>query len=236
MCEDNVHMNRSLLVLFVLLLFGDAWAQSLGDAGRRERNRQRSVESKVNVTNSDQQAPKPTSPTGPKAVAPVEQPIENVRYYALSGTSPAELRQNINRIGPAADDGNRYGGRTNWNIEWRYNLEREESGCKVTNLETTLTVETILPKWTNESAAGPPVVALWRRFFGALLLHERGHKENGIACLAAIRALRPLPQRTCEATRSTMDAAARSVMDQFKSKDAQYDQVTRHGATQGATF
>ena len=165
--------------------------------------------------------------------------VDEVSYYEIRGKSEKALRDAIDRQGPLDRDGERYGAETKWNVRWKYEYGESDDGrCRLDSLVTDVTVTTTLPKWVDRDTAARPLGERWDRYMAALILHESGHKKIGTGAALAIRErVRKVPaQASCPAVKTAVDAAANAILEEFRSREADYDRTTDHGATQGATF
>lgn len=134
--------------------------------------------------------------------------------YPIAGTA-GELRDAMNARGPRDAEGERHDGLTTWRVSWT---------CAGGRLATVhLDVETTLPRATDPPAAFVSYVA-------ALSRHERGHRAIGVAAANRVASLPAFP--SCEDAGA---AAVRAVTAEHE-RDATYDLLTFHGASQGASF
>jgi len=130
-----------------------------------------------------------------------------------------------------------YAGRYNWQLSWRYETGREGTLCRVTRATVTLTSTVTLPEWTDAARADPGLVTEWTRFRRALAVHEQGHRELAYAGAGRVRrALEGIPLQPCASIAADTRITAEPILSAMKLEQARYDQSTRHGATQGATF
>lgn len=158
-------------------------------------------------------------------------------YYELSGSTPAELRTLMSRVGPI-DGGSHSDAYTFTYIHWSYTTADTDQACSIRSLQVELQVTYTMPEWVPSADAAPGLETSWQRFEAALAFHERGHRDLGIlAARELVRELRELPVfATCDdlsrAAQLTWDAR----FSQLKGGHRSYDAATRHGATQGAIF
>ncbi len=157
--------------------------------------------------------------------------------YAISGSSAAELRRQMDTLGPPAPGG-RFAGHTTWNIEWRYEYRRVGNGCAIATVAVDLKTRIVLPAWRTESAAPAELRARWRQFMKALTDHEYGHRDHGMAAARDIdRGIAALPAHpTCEALGAAANALGTKILRQYNQRDLEYDHTTGHGRLQGAAW
>ena len=155
-------------------------------------------------------------------------------YYAIHGSSPTQLRTQMNQCGPIAD-GRENDAFTKWLVNWQV-FDRDGNGCGIGGLAIHVRVDMYLPQWTD--VAPPDLERRWNTYIAALTSHEDGHVAHGFG--AAERVYRTLvrlpPAATCAQLNAGAAAAARVVVGSFGALDVTYDEETRHGATQGAIF
>jgi predicted secreted Zn-dependent protease len=94
------------------------------------------------------------------------------------------------------------------------------------------------PAWVQPASAAPAVVDRWNRYMNALITHENGHRDRGIAAgdkiynkLSAMRR-----EGSCPVLANDANASANAILAEYNASDSQYDKDTGHGKTQGAVF
>ncbi len=155
-------------------------------------------------------------------------------YYAIHGSSPTQLRSQLNQCGPIAD-GRANDAYTKWFVNWQV-FDKEGNGCAVGRVAIHVRVDMYLPQWTDAST--PDLQHRWNTYIAALTNHEAGHLAHGFGAAEQVyRTLERLaPVATCAQLDAGASTAARAVLDSFSARDVTYDAQTRHGATQGAIF
>jgi len=152
-----------------------------------------------------------------------------MRYYAVGGTTDAQIRARLNARAPASPDGFDGDAFTRWNFRWSW-PGYGSATCDLAKATLTLSVVVSFPRWTHPAGASAAVAADWLRYTRALARHEQGHVDS-------VRARDPLVLRAIKrATCATADAAARAQLQLIRAQDVAYDARTHHGATQGAHF
>ncbi|MFP3544490.1 DUF922 domain-containing protein [Rhizobium sp. SIMBA_035] len=101
------------------------------------------------------------------------QPVEQIKTYAISGTTGAGLYQSIGERGPAAGNGQVIA-HTTFKLTWtrKYEVQPDKS-CKITVARPKLIIIYTLPK--PSSALSPAVQASWQSFISGVETHERWH-------------------------------------------------------------
>jgi predicted secreted Zn-dependent protease len=163
---------------------------------------------------------------------------DEVEHYDIAGTTPADLRREMNANGPRGAGGRRFDGYTRWRMSWRYRYHNRGGGCSIASVTTSVKVTMTLPRWTNESQASAAVRQHWARYLATLEQHEQGHRRHGMDAAAEIdRAIAALPKAaTCDALGAEANATGLRIVRQYNQRDLDYDRDTEHGATQGARF
>ena len=156
-------------------------------------------------------------------------------YYSVTGATLAEIRQSTQQARPWKDrrDLDAF---TEWNVTWTFSTSSTATGCRCSTFTTRTRVVVTLPRWTKSEQASPEVADAWKRYADALALHEAGHAGHGISAAAQLhRNMQSLGERpTCEALKQAINELGNRTVAEFRQKDKDYDQQTRHGATQGA--
>ena len=101
----------------------------------------------------------------------------------------------------------------------------------------TLNLTYWFPSWIRR-APSAELKAQWAAYIDALQRHELGHRNSAVSAANAIlRALEHgFPGPTCSEVEASAAACMRGILAAHGDLDKRYDDVTRHGATQGALF
>lgn len=179
--------------------------------------------------------------TVPGASAPPPLPI-GVRAdvaelpYDVHGLTRLEITQSLNE-GARTFVGRGYRGYHQWNIRWQFSYAPSSRGCSITSSSVNLESFTTLPRWVDRDRADSALVAEWDRYIGALRIHENGHRDIGHRAAAEIqRTLRRFSAGTCASISPHANRVARDILERHKRENSEYDEETRHGATQGASW
>lgn len=151
----------------------------------------------------------------------------SVEYYEVYGEDRDSLKASLAREAPSLGAA-RHRAYTTWDIRWQYGW-REDS-CDLSQPQIFADITVTLPHWGSEGRADLRTRAEWQRYVFALAEHERGHVEIIRAHLPEIRAA--IRAATCQ----TADDAGHAVLDALRAANARYDEETRSGHTQGASF
>jgi predicted secreted Zn-dependent protease len=128
--------------------------------------------------------------------------------------------------------------KTDWNVQSNYSFQRDGDQFVLDALRVRAKVVVTLPSWNPGQRVKPDLVARWVQCFRGLSRHEQGHVELARAAAAEVqRRLDSLP--ACASAEELTAAAERTLnrtLEEFRQKERTYDQVTKHGITQGAVF
>ena len=178
------------------------------------------------------------------SIAPIQaqsQPVVavNTVYYPITGATASQLRQQMNQLGPASQtSGQRFDARTDWYVRWNYQYLSQGNRCQLTAIRARADVSLTLPQWKQPANAAKGLVNRWNQYIKALRLHEKGHKDNGIATSREVlQLLNQFPAKSsCSELGTAANKAAQNIISQYSQRDLDYDRKTRHGITQGAVF
>jgi predicted secreted Zn-dependent protease len=241
-------MKRAILTIFVSLFCVEAGAQTLADIARRERERRaaegvtaapiapaspNSAEAVTPVVaRSNVMTARTASPTIPAEIGAGKDDV--FKFYDVRGTTAAELRADIARLGPVSE-GTRHQGLTNWRITWTTATTAGAGVCVAAAVNISHTVEIVIPRWANEVGAPQALSTSWRTYLSGLLHHEHGHRDIAEAGVSEVReALKNSVTRgTCAAAAAALNAAGKAIVDKTGARQRQYDKDTDHGRGQG---
>ncbi|HOG46287.1 MAG TPA: DUF922 domain-containing protein, partial [Anaerolineae bacterium] len=177
-------------------------------------------------------APSP-APTDPQAGATpfglVALPRATVIYYEVSGRTAEELRAQLDALGPVDRSGQRWDAICNWDYWWSW-PGLSGGGCDLGRATVTYRVEVTFPHWAPPAEAPADLVNRWAGYVQALAVHEQGHVDRAIAAVGDIQ--EALAVASCE----TANDAAQTAVARVQAENDAYDEITGHGAQQGAQF
>ncbi len=159
-------------------------------------------------------------------------------YYYIDGTSASVLAAQLDQQGPADAAGNRYAGRTRWNIQWKLKHAQQGSRCAIKSAAVAVGVAQTMPKWRAESKGTSGLRAVWARFIDRLQRHEDVHKDHGVKAAREIEAalLSLKPASNCEDLETAANARAQAIVQKYQALDEAYDARTAHGQKEGVTL
>lgn len=163
---------------------------------------------------------------------------ETIAYYDVSGSTPQELRKELNRFGPFDRDGRQWDAVTKWYVNWRYQYNRTEHGCRIASATSEAKVNITMPRLKQESSTPDTLRQSFEGYSANLLVHEKGHGQFGIDAARRIEeGLINLPaEPTCKRMGEVANEFGRKLIREASQQDIDYDAQTQHGATQGARF
>jgi predicted secreted Zn-dependent protease len=171
----------------------------------------------------------PPLPFGARAQV-VEQP------YDVHGLTHLEITRSLNE-GARTNIRGGFRGYHQWNIRWQFRYAPSARGCDITSSSVDLESATTLPRWVDRDRADSALVAEWDRYIGALRIHENGHRDIAHRAAGEIqRTLRRFSAGTCASISSHANRVARDILERHRRENSEYDEETRHGATQGASW
>jgi predicted secreted Zn-dependent protease len=150
-------------------------------------------------------------------------------YYAVGGTTVAQIRARLDARAPRSPDGFHGDAFTRWRFSWRW-PGAAAGRCRASEAAVTLHIDVSFPRWTHPRGASAAVAAAWGRYVRALARHEQGHVDYAVARYPAV--VRAISGSTC----AKANAAGDRQLGLIRKHDLAYDAATHHGATQGARF
>jgi predicted secreted Zn-dependent protease len=162
-----------------------------------------------------------------------------VNTYTVTGDDADAVRRSLSRLGLVGADGKRYDGDTKWAVHWQYASQSDASGsCAVASSSVVLNVDMTLPQWEHSTDVSEALQNRWETYLAALRVHEDGHVKNAEREAAAIAQMLQTigPQSDCELLNQKLLDLGQQIQQRYKDNDAEYDERTGHGRTQGAVF
>jgi predicted secreted Zn-dependent protease len=180
-------------------------------------------------------APAPASAAA-AATLPAPSVANQVQYYDIEGSSLAELREQIRRLGPKSGAESE-DAQTIWDLEWTYDAAPGPGGCVMRNVRVTLTLTVTLPRWAPPRDVPAAVLQGWQTYLQHLKLHESGHQaiaqRNARDLMAALMGMRATG---CDELSRQASQTGERIVAEGRAKNRQYDVDTKHGQTQGVVL
>lgn len=166
-------------------------------------------------------------PPAPLPPAADWQPIEDVRPYAVSGSTGIDLYRSIGERGPAAGVGQAVAV-TTFKLTWTRDYRPQPDGaCVLAVAKPKLVITYTLPM--APKALTGPVGDNWQRFIKRVEKHERVHGAQIIDMVRGIeafsRGLRAENDPKCTKVRQTLQARLKQFSDERVAQSRAFDQV-----------
>lgn len=168
--------------------------------------------------------------TAPDSVPPLESyPDTIVTTYAVGGRDSRQIRRSMNELRPTAPSGDRHDAVTRWQSRWR--MSGRQGRCDPATAQVDFTITVTMPVLEEPERLRGRDRQAWDRYYAALTLHEGNHVRLALAGKSKLEsALRAAPD--C----ASMREIGESVMEELAAASVEYDRVTQHGRSEGATF
>jgi len=158
-------------------------------------------------------------------------------YYAVTGSTLPGLRQSIRDKRPwrARFD---WDGMTDWQVRWQFSVLPTSAGCHCSSFSTTTTIKVTMPRWIVPTNAPEMVKQIWKNYSTALGQHEVGHAAIALAAAAGMqKRVKEIGEGAdCDSLKLQINDLVKGVVIAHRKRDKEYDERTRHGATQGASL
>jgi predicted secreted Zn-dependent protease len=161
-----------------------------------------------------------------------------INYYNVTGQTIKEIANSLYKNSPIIDQGKKYHAHTSWNVKWHFYWQKYSNYCEITSVTTSVDIQYILPKLISYNSLSPSVKQKWDQYYTALINHESVHKNFGISSADSIeKTLKTMGTRnTCQQLEKDAIKIGKQIIKYYNDQEKQYDQITNHGATQGANF
>jgi predicted secreted Zn-dependent protease len=163
--------------------------------------------------------------------------VRKTNYYAMTGSSIRHIHESLRQTRPWKDKST-HDGSTEWRIQWRANFNVEDGVCHCSSFDTTTTITITLPRWVVPTNTPVAVRAAWQQYLTALMQHEAGHADFALAAAAEMhkRIKEIESDADCAALKTRVHSECQAIIDSHRAREKEYDERTKHGATQGATL
>jgi predicted secreted Zn-dependent protease len=164
---------------------------------------------------------------------------ETIVYYDVTGADAREVKDNLDRLGPASPTtGKRHHATVRWYVSWNYRYKRDDTSCAIGSVSTTADVTITFPRLKTDSTTPAALIQSFNYYADRLMLHERGHAQNAIDTARRIEtAIGAMPpERTCPILEQAANRLGHSFIKEANQWDIDYDARTQHGLTQGVRF
>lgn len=160
------------------------------------------------------------------------------KYYDIFPASNAELNREMLKRSPIKKNGRTFKGHTHWKVNWHFKWQRRNGICRITKVNTTLSVTYTMPRIAEGYRVTQPVRRSFNSYFASLLKHEKNHMKSGLYAARDIEyALLNLGAfASCEQLDATANATGKRIIQQYNKRDREYDKKTDHGRTEGVNI
>lgn len=163
-----------------------------------------------------------------------------IDYYYLSGSTSADLIEELRSNGPRNESGRRFDAFFSWYIAWKWPVRKQngEIIADYSKLSFQRTLRLQFPCWQpGKRPERNDALELWQLFVQKLAKHEKEHYQifrKGEDKL--IRALTTLTSRKVSIAPELVNAEGHTILEEIRAADAEYDAATQHGRTEGITY
>lgn len=164
---------------------------------------------------------------------------KDVEYYDIKGRDIPFLMGEMDAKGPRdMNSGDKVWAHTKWRVRWSGDKDQTRTSCRHTNIQTTLHLTFVVPRWVDNDGVSEQVKKEWERFYAALQKHEYKHAMHGMDAANEIE--QALLNMDTEASCRNLDEKTKKLVDDIIKKHARRDVVlddeTNNGRTEGVLF
>jgi predicted secreted Zn-dependent protease len=154
------------------------------------------------------------------------QPVEQIKTYAITGKTGAELYEAIGSRAPQAGGGLAIA-HTSFKLTWTRTYTPQGSACAITVAKPKVIITYTLPKPANKLS--PDVAASWGRFIAGVEKHERVHGTFIQDLVQQIQdfslGLRVENDPSCQKIRQVLTARLGELSKAERAKNVEFDRV-----------
>lgn len=163
---------------------------------------------------------------------------EDTDYYQIYGDDEAELRKAMTSNSPSCFGSTTpYDACTTWHISWRVPLNEIATSCEE-DIAISVDIDFMYPDWIDKNTADVQLRKKWDAYITNLNIHEEGHKTLAVKTGTKLAQILETLSANYNCTELGLIANEKGneLLEELRSDNLQYDNQTKHGATQGATF
>lgn len=163
---------------------------------------------------------------------------EKTEYYSIAGGNERELRDQLNQNGHKAADGRSYDANTTTRLRWDFTYRTTSDDCRIGSVLVIVDIRYLLPRWVDEESAPRALRERWNSYVEKLTAHERTHRDLAQQAARHLEAeLMSMPaRRFCDDVGKAANEQAQGIVKDLQRTEAEYDERTKHGYTEGAMF
>jgi predicted secreted Zn-dependent protease len=153
---------------------------------------------------------------------------EQVKNYAVSGSTGMALYESIGANGPSTSVGTRAIAHTTFDLKWQRKYVPDGTTCRLVSARpSTMTITYTLPK--PKGKLDPALAARWQTFYEGIAAHERVHGDHIKAMVQRIIDSTvgfEMPEDPgCKKIRQAIQAPLKAASDEQRQKGRDFDKV-----------
>ena len=163
---------------------------------------------------------------------------EATEHYTVRGNDPRDLREQMDRLGTRGADGVTFDANTASRIRWDFTYHTSSDECRIGSVLVLLDIRYLMPSWDGHRSAPRSLQEAWDGYLERLAAHEHTHGDLARKAAQDLEVtLLGLPgRRYCDEGGKVANELANEKVRELQRQDAEYDERTRHGYTEGAIF
>jgi predicted secreted Zn-dependent protease len=161
-----------------------------------------------------------------------------VNLYYIEGNSAVLLTEQIRKMGPEGEDGERRAARTKWHVHWKFRHNLQDKICRMEEIVVTVGLTTMRPRWRGEKNGPSALRERWSRLVAAVDRNESHHADLATRAGREIEAalMNTQPAADCDALAEAANKAASALLAKHRKASDEHDRVTDYGRTYGASL
>jgi len=154
-----------------------------------------------------------------------------IQYYDVSAATLTELRAAMRRQGPKWE-GRTWQAVTTSDLHWTFQIRRLSASCEIRDARVQMRTVVVFPRWTPSAEPDSSMTEWWRQLNAGLVEHEKGHALISLRTAGEIVHDLGTVMHSCGDIGAFANARAQRLLQESRTKQAEYDVTTRHGALQ----
>lgn len=152
-------------------------------------------------------------------------------YYDVYAWDVEHIEDDILAQSTVVDDGEKFMGRTDWRVKWRYSMVMVNDLCRIYDIRIDFSVVLTMPKLVLGNNTPSHIIDTFDRHYMELYKHEEQHMQHGFEAAKEVeKALWSIDgMDDCKLLKVTANQLAKLVVDEYVLLDKKYDLLTNHG-------